>query len=195
MIVRSVCRSPLAGPTQLVEIVTPRANAATITPIENLLAALSLGEPFSLEIAWTDRACRFLVRAGDPTTRRRVEEQLGAAYPQADLRRLPDSADSGCDPAVLRPGEQRAACALVLRDEPYLPLRTFRDLDIAADRSAQADPILGLVAAGGDLPPGWRALSQLVLRPAPDDWARPYLRLAVEHRWSASGSRAGPIRR
>ena len=181
MIVRSVCRSPLAGPTQLVEIVTPRANAATITPIENLLAALSLGEPFSLEIAWTDRACRFLVRAGDPTTCRRVEEQLGAAYPQADLRRLPVSADSGCDPAVLRPGEQRAACALVLRDEPYLPLRTFRDLDIAADRSAQADPILGLVAAGGDLPPGWRALSQLVLRPAPDDWARPYLRLAVEH--------------
>src|SRR5262249_54446114 len=43
------------------------------------------------------------------------------------------------------------------------------------------DPILPVLAALGDLPEGWRALSQLVLRPAPDDWSRPYLRLAVEH--------------
>ena len=69
----------------------------------------------------------------------------------------------------------------MLRGPPYLPLRTFRDADVAADRAAQADPILGILAALGDLPDGWRSLSQLVLRAAPDDWCRDYLRLAVEH--------------
>ena len=63
----------------------------------------------------------------------------------------------------------------------YLPLRTFRDYDVAADRAAQADPILGILGALSDLPPGWRSLCQLVLAPAPDDWCKEYLRLTVEH--------------
>ena len=33
----------------------------------------------------------------------------------------------------------------------------------------------------GDLPPGWRAVSQLLVRPAPLDWSRDYQRLAVQH--------------
>ena len=37
------------------------------------------------------------------------------------------------------------------------------------------------MSALGDLPPGWRGLSQLVLQPAPEDWCRDYLRLAVQH--------------
>ncbi len=44
-------RTPPA--VDVVEVVTPRTNAATITPTENLLAAISLNEPFSLEIAAT----------------------------------------------------------------------------------------------------------------------------------------------
>ncbi|WP_152413046.1 type IV secretory system conjugative DNA transfer family protein, partial [Nitrolancea hollandica] len=48
-------------------------------------------------------------------------------------------------------------------------------------RNAQADPVLGILGAIGDLPPGWRGLAQLILRPAPDDWCQGYLRLAVEH--------------
>ena len=53
--------------------------------------------------------------------------------------------------------------------------------------------MLGLLGALDDLPDGWRALAQLVLRPAPADWARAYLRLAVEHPLAherAAGARA-----
>ncbi len=79
------------------------------------------------------------------------------------------------------PDEQVVAHPLVLRGPGYLPLRTFRDVDVAADRAAQADPILGILGALGDLPTGWRSLCQLVLAPAPDDWCKEYLRLTVEH--------------
>src|SRR5690606_20463929 len=95
------------------------------------------------------------------------------------------------DPARLGPDEQVAACALVLRAPAYLPLRTFHDAELDAERNAQADPVLGILGALGDLPPDWRVLAQLVLRPAPDDWCRGYLRLAIEHPLANERS-AGP---
>jgi hypothetical protein len=164
-----------------VEIVTPRTSAATITPAENFLAAISLDEPFSLEMAATADVRWFLARAGSAAMLRHVADQVGVAYPQAALRPLDVTRYPGLDPAWRRPDEQAAACTLVLRAPAYLPLRTFRDAEIAADRAPQADPVLGLLAALGDLPAGWRVLCQLVLRPAPDDWSQGYQRLAVEH--------------
>ena len=168
-------------PAELLEIVTPRTNAATVTPAENLFAAISLADPFSLEIAATRETRRFLVRTGRPAMQAHLAEQLSVAYPQAGFRWLDPERDPGLDPARRGPDEQVRACALVLRSPPYLPIRTFRDAEVAADRSAQADPVLGIVGALGEVPPGWRTLSQLVLRPAPDDWCRGYLRLAVDH--------------
>src|SRR5260370_28276264 len=78
----------------IVEVVTPRTNLATLTSAENLFAAIALAEPFSLEIA-ADRSCRqFLVRAAGLSVRLQLESQLGAAYPQAELRPLgPEPAD------------------------------------------------------------------------------------------------------
>ncbi|HZU12201.1 MAG TPA: hypothetical protein VFB58_05115 [Chloroflexota bacterium] len=166
---------------ELVEIVTPRTNTATITPAENLIAAIALPQSFSLEIAATRSVRWFLVRAGTPAMRRHLETQLGVAYPQAELRPLDLERYPGLDPAVVRAEEQVVACSLVLRAPAYLPLRTFSDEDVDAVRRAQADPVLGILAALHDLPEGWRALSQLVLRPAPDDWSQGYHRLAVEH--------------
>lgn len=122
---------------RLIEIVTPRTNAATITPAENLLAAISLPEPFRLEIAATRDARWFLARAGTPAMRAHLAELLGVAYPQAEFRWLDPAADSTLDPAFTRPGEQVRARGLVLRGPAYLPIRTFRDLEVAADRSAQ----------------------------------------------------------
>lgn len=177
--------------TRLIEIVTPRTNAATITPAENLLAAISLPEPFCLEIAATHDARWFLARAGTPAMRAHLAELLGVAYPQAEFRSLDPAQDPTVDPTFTRPGEQVRACALVLRGPAYLPIRTFRDQEVAADRSAQADPVLGLVRALGELPAGWRGLSQLVLRPAPENWCRPYLRLAVEHPLAHERTAAG----
>src|SRR5262249_53017813 len=174
-------RGAPAAPPELVEIVTSRTNAACITPAENLFAAISLAEPFSLEIAATRDARWFLARAASLAMRRHLEDQLAVAYPQANLRQLEVERYPGLDPARLQPNEQVAACSLVLRGPQYLPLRTFRDADVDAARNAQADPVLGVLGALGDLPEGWRGLSQLVLRPAPDDWCKGYLRLSVEH--------------
>src|SRR6266571_1657029 len=168
-----------APPTEVdvVEVVTPRTNLATLTSAENLFAAIALAEPFSLEIA-ADGTCRqFLIRAAGPGMRQQLESQLGAAYPQAELRPLnPDT-----DPARQKAGEQLSACILELRAAEYLPIRTFSDLDVDGERAAQADPVLGILSALGDLPAGWRGLSQLVLQSAPEDWCRDYVRRSVQH--------------
>lgn len=162
--------------TYVSEVVAPRTNAAAITPAENLFGALSLDEPFALEIAATATTRRFLVRTGGPRLQRRVEEQVGVAYPQAAIRPLDDP-----DPAVIAAHERVAACTFTLSAAAYLPIRTFLDVEVDAARALQADPVLGILGALGALPDGWRALSQLVLRAAPDTWCRDYLRLAVDH--------------
>jgi len=172
--------APAVG-NELVELVTPRTNAAIVTPAEHLLAAIALTESFSLEIAVTKQARRFLVRTGSERMRRHLEGQLGAAYPQAEMRPLDVVWDLSADPAHCALGDQVVGCSLALRAPEYLPIRIFRDADVDAGHAAQADPVLGIVGCLADLPSGWRALSQLVLRPAPDDWSKSYLRLAVEH--------------
>lgn len=176
--------------TELIEIVTPRTNAAIITPSENFFAAIALPDPFALEIAATATTRRFLARAKTATTRRYLTEQLAAAYPQAELRQLDTQGFPALDPIRLDPDEHIAACALVLRRPTYLPLRTFRDAEVDATRNAQADPVLGILSALGDLPSDWRAVAQLLLRPAPDDWCRDYQRMAVEHPLATEHSRA-----
>ena len=90
--------------------------------------------------------------------RRHLEDQLGAAYPQARCGRWTAARFPGLDPARLGDDEQVAACALVLRRPPYLPLRTFADAQVDPERAAQADPVLGLLGAAGGLPEGWRSL-------------------------------------
>jgi hypothetical protein len=176
--------------TELLEIVTPRTNAATISAAENLFAALALPEPCGFEIAATHEARWFLVRAAGSARRVHLERQLAVAYPQAELRRLDLQRYPSLDPARPADDEQAAACALIHRTPPYLPLRTFRDADVDAARSAQADPVLGILGALGNLPVGWRGLAQLIVRPAPADWCRDYLRLAVEHPLAAEHAAA-----
>ena len=105
---------------ELLEAVTPRTNAAVITPAEHLCGALALGDdldtaaavaPVSLEIAGDHLGRRFLARAASAAERRDLVGQIGAAYPQATLR--PAAAEE--DPARMRRGEQLAVCTLVLR--------------------------------------------------------------------------------
>lgn len=165
---------------ELVEIVTPRTNSAGIAAAENLFAAVPLAEPFALELAATASARWFLARAQSPEMHRFLTAQLAVAYPQATLRPLDTRQYPSIDPARLAQDEQVAACTLLLRAPVYLPIRTFIDRG-DDDASTQADPVLGILGALDDLPDGWRALSQLVLRPAPDNWAAPYARLALEH--------------
>src|SRR5919206_910515 len=164
-----------------VEVVTPRTNAATITAAQHFFAGLSLAEAYSLEIAGDQHTRRFVCRAGSAALDQQLRGQLVTAYPQAQLRPLEPAAD----PARVGADERVVACTLELRAAAYLPIRT---LDAGADgleldpaRATQADPVLGILSALGELPEGWRAVSQLVLRPAADDWCRDFLRLSVQH--------------
>lgn len=175
--VRRRAEAVVSKQTYLVEVVTPRTNTAALTSAENFFASVALGEPFSLDLASDQDRRQFLVRAASAPVRDQVLSQLSAAYPQADYRDLlPEE-----DPAVQRTGEQVAGCVLGLRSPAYLPLRTFTDLDVDGERAAQADPVLGILTSLGDLPAGWRGLSQLLLLPAEDDWCRDYQRFAVQH--------------
>ena len=149
----------LAPAEQLLEVITPRTNAALITPAENLCGSLTLetatpgNGPVALEIVADGERNRFFVRTERRAQQRRLQGQIGAAYPQATLRALePASMPSG-DPLHVGSDEQIACCALALRDRDYLPIRTFHDRDLDADSGApQADPVLGILRALDDLP-------------------------------------------
>ncbi|MBV9542832.1 MAG: hypothetical protein JOY61_00455, partial [Chloroflexi bacterium] len=156
---------------------TPRTNVAALTSAENLFAGLALAEPFSVELAADSTRRRFVVRACGERMRHHLASQLAAAYPQAELR----SVGPDLDPARARSGERAMGCVLQLRASAYLPIRTFNDTELDAQRSAQADPLLGILGALGDLPPGWRGISQALLQPAPEDWCRDFQRYAVQH--------------
>jgi hypothetical protein len=180
-------RHPPAPAEHVVEVVTPRTNAARLSSAEHFIGSLvprgkGKPEPVSLEIVGDSEQRRFLVRTTSLAGLRRIATQLGAAYPQADLRRFQSATFPTGDPAQIGPHEQVAAAILRLRTGEHRPLRTFddRELDSHGD-SVQSDPLLGILGALADLPAGWRALCQLVvLAPAPHDWARRYQRLALE---------------
>ena len=171
---------PTEAVVEIVEVVTPRTNAASIAAMTHLLDAAALTAPCSLEIAATDQGCAFLLRAA-PLGMRRLLQQVAAAYPQADVRPLQSGRQPGPDPGRLGADEVLGACVLTLQAPAYLPLRTFQDADLAPERAAQGDPVLGILGALGSLPAGWRAVSQLLLQPAPTHWSDGYQRLALEH--------------
>src|SRR5712691_4335614 len=139
----SVGATASTTPVDLVELVSPRTNAASYTPIEHLFAALSREGGVSLEIGGDATARRFYARVAGPRARGLLNAQLSAAYPQTCAR------PASVDPARRQPGEQVAIVALELREPEYLPLRILRDSEIAADRTPQADPLLGVLAALG----------------------------------------------
>jgi hypothetical protein len=161
----------------VLEVITPRTNTAALSAADHLFATLVGASGLGLELAGDAAGRHLYARAAGPALASRFALQLGAAYPQAHVRRVEDADD----PACLRSGEQLAACTLQLAEPEYLPLRVARDVELAAQRAPQSDPLLAVLAAIGDLSPGWRALVQLVLQPAPADWARPHLRRSLEH--------------
>ncbi|MDE3074545.1 MAG: DUF87 domain-containing protein, partial [Chloroflexota bacterium] len=186
-------RQPAPSQPQLSEVVTPRTNTAAVSAAENFFSSLAAAVGVSLEMAATHQARWFQVRSANPIVRRQVEEQLQVAYPQARLRPVDTDRHPGADPAGVQVGQQVAACSLTLRAPAYLPLRTFRDQDLAGSQSSEGDPVLGVLAALGTVPEGCRAVSQLVLEPAPRGWTKPFQRLAVEH--PLAGERGAAVAR
>jgi hypothetical protein len=120
----------------VLEIVTPRTNAARLSPAEHLIGALVLqagasdSGAVSLEISADSERRRFLARTATTAEQRRAAGQLGAAYPQAVLRPFDSATFPAGDPARLGPDEQLMIARLQLRAGEYLPLRTLDDRDL-----------------------------------------------------------------
>ena len=135
--------------------------------------ALDRRHPVALEIAGTPMTKQFLLRATTPEALDHAIAQLRARYPQANVTYL----QAGEDPFRRSPDE--AVSAVELRSaRPELPLRTLEDREL---RQPGRDPVLGLLGALDNLSPGMRAVAQLALVPAKDDWSRTYARKGIEH--------------
>ncbi|MEP7200761.1 MAG: hypothetical protein ABI874_13145, partial [Chloroflexota bacterium] len=143
-------------------IIPPRDNQRDALAVANLLAALQVRAPFALELSATHERKHILMRA-DERTLRMLTAHLEGAHPQARFELL--NADE--DPAHVTPSEHILSAELILAQPEYLPLRTFRDQDFK-----EADPLVGILGAMGKLEVGERTLTQIVLSPAPPNWAK-----------------------
>ncbi|HET8587125.1 MAG TPA: hypothetical protein VFM74_04545, partial [Candidatus Limnocylindria bacterium] len=139
-----------------VEIIPPRQTSREVAALETGMAALAhaLDRPIALELAGAPHGRRFIARAADAGALAHLVRQLRARYPQAVVR--PVATDT--DPLRLGPGEAITAVELLPGADPYLPLRTPKERELTQQG---ADPLLGLIAAFGALPPGHRAIAQL----------------------------------
>lgn len=149
--------------TELIEVIPPRETTVDAPAVGMLLNSLSMGSLYSLEIAGDDKSRRFLVR-GTPEGVAHIRRQLQATYDQVSFRTL--SAEE--DPA--RPSNLPTVCAQLTLARPcYLPIRTFEEGDLLQD-----DPVKGLLSALDGMQAGERALTQLILLPAPFQWSCRY---------------------
>ena len=78
---------PVTPAEHVLEVVTPRTNAARLSSAEHLFGALGVGaagnhEPVSLEVVGDCERRRFLVRTASSAALRRLAGQLGSGYPR-----------------------------------------------------------------------------------------------------------------
>jgi len=159
----SATPAQLSKGTELIEVIPPRENAIDALAVGTLLNTFSTGSLFSLEIGGDDKSRRFFVR-GTPEGVAHIRRQLQATYDQVSFRTLANEED----PARL--SNLPTACAQLMLSRPaYLPVRTYEDGDFL-----EADPVRGLIGAFDGMEPGERALSQIILLPAPQQWSRRY---------------------
>lgn len=163
--------------TCVTELLPPRNNALDALAMQTLLGSLGVESPFSLEIEGNGRGRQFLLRAEEGQMDY-LKAQLQAAYDQLSFREAPVAPTS-------KESKEKAVCAtaqLTLRRAVYLPLRTYRDGEFET-----SDPIRGILGALGNFQEGERALIQLVLRPAPPNWADAYQGSAREIEQNVGG--------
>ena len=101
---------------------------------------------------------------GTPEGVAHIRRQLQATYAQVSFRDLPAEQD----PA--QPSNLSTLCAQLTLARPcYFPVRTFEEGTFLDD-----DPVKGILGAFDGMEPGERALTQIILTPAPRDWSRRY---------------------
>ncbi|MCC7163518.1 MAG: type IV secretion system DNA-binding domain-containing protein [Anaerolineae bacterium] len=159
------------------ELVTPRRNALDELAIETLLGSLGVESAFSLEIAGDECGRHFLIRAGQHQIEF-LKAQLQSAYDQIAFRDV----QAEQDPAREDSKFISITAQLILRRPVYLPLRTYRNGEFEG-----SDPMRGILGALSNFQKNERALVQLVLRPAPPNWADAYQGSARQIEQSVGG--------
>ena len=163
-------RRPDPKPPVLLEVTPPRSGERTLLGVENLLAAIAVPEPFTLELAGDADGVTLMARCPDQQA---VRGQLTAHYPQAVIDDVPDAED----PLRLREGEQAWSLTLRSSGPDYVPLRTYNDDDLLDPGSDPLIALLGALSAPGE---GERVVAQLRMRSLGGDWAQGYAAKAFE---------------
>ena len=149
-------------PVKLLAVTPPRKGKRTMVGVENMLGTLALPEPFSLEIAGDIDGVTLMARC---RSRSMVKQQLEAFYPQALINEVPSEED----PLRLEEGEQAWSASLQIAGPEYVPLRVFRDEDLAVQES---DPLIPLIGSMADLQQGERLVARLHLTSMGHEWAQ-----------------------
>ncbi|HEU5381683.1 MAG TPA: TraM recognition domain-containing protein [Ktedonobacteraceae bacterium] len=174
----------MSSPAFLLQVLPARASSARGLPaLETAMQSLALDvrSPLALELAATAATSQFLLRADDQLTIGHLRRQIQARYLQAVI------APATADPLMLAPGEECSVQELRPGAASYLPLRTWKGRDLLEEGT---DPLLGILAAFGDLPQDVRAVAQLALLPASPTWSKAWRRRAVEHPLEQERARA-----
>ncbi len=161
-------------PSFALQIIPPLyASKGQTIALEATMQSLALDRrhPIALELAGTVERRSFIVRATSQTALDNVEALLRAQYPQSEMRMLSRQED----PFRLDAGEAITGVELTAGAAAFLPLRTWQET-----QKEGSDPLLGLLAALGNIPERTRVIAQLSLTPAISDWARWYLRQSIE---------------
>lgn len=179
LINRARTRQARAHKRWLAQLVPSTHEQRDVTALATGMSGLALPrESIALEVAAlaTPTGVRrsFLVRARSLRSRQHVCSQLQEHYPQAGVRYLRSDEDL----LVCGPAEAVTCVELRLGAPGYLPLRIWQRKSLEEDGT---DPLLNVLAALKSLPPRYRAVVQLVLAPAPNDWSRRAQRFAQEH--------------
>ena len=132
---------PKSNRPVLVSVTPPSTGERTLLGVENMLQAIAVPEPFSLELAGDVDGVTLMARCLDEQV---VRQQVSTHYPQARIHevQLED------DPMRLDEGERAWSMTLRASGPEYVPLRTFRDDDLLDPGS---DPFIALLGALSDL--------------------------------------------
>src|SRR5579885_1521234 len=174
---RSSSSAAVPGAPLVLQVQPSRAESARdLTGLETAMQSLSLDSrfPVALELAATTSPAAthsFLLRADNAIALAHLAAQVQSRYPQANICAVEH------DPLQVSIREECSAVELLPAGASYLPLRTFRAQDMLHEG---VDPLLGVLAAFHQLPPGARAVVQLALLPASHARTASHQRLAVE---------------
>ncbi|MBO0782238.1 MAG: hypothetical protein J2P37_25755, partial [Ktedonobacteraceae bacterium] len=160
----------------LAQLVPSAQEARDLTALATGMSGLAMRhQAIALELAAQASSVgvqrRFLVRAQTLEGQTHVLSQVRAQYPQVQVHTL--TAED--DPLFLKTQEAVSCVELRLGAPSYLPLRIWQRQALDEEGT---DPLLNVLAALNTLPVNHRAVVQLVLTPASDQWSRRAQRFA-----------------